>query len=376
MVRLLLGEFLLAIQNISPAQLLLDVENPRFGLSESSSQSEALRYLFENSDLKELWYSIVENGFLPFEPLVAYQVSGTNEFVVVEGNRRLAAVKSLLDPSIIRGFSKTSVPTVPAIHQNSLLGLPVTVINNRNDADEYIGYRHVNGSRNWEPLAKARFGLKLLTKLRKNQGLTDKERVDVLARQIGDQPTQITRNLFSYKVLEQAMELGLLQDNFLEKTKNDFSHLYSILSNPDTRAYLGLGKSALKAEQIQDDPIDGAFQKQLGYLMTWLFGSPDGMTVSIIARQGQDRPALQKVIASEEALYRLERTGDFEDAKRIAGIDIEDWLVSVFDIENRVKRVWDSSSDVIDTLSTEEKLKARDSLKDNMSKLQNLLKLL
>ncbi len=366
----------MAVENISPEQLLLDVENPRFGLSESSNQSEALRFLFDNSDLKELWNSIVENGFLPFEPLVAYQVPGTTNYVVVEGNRRLAAVKTLLNPELIRDFSKTIVPTIPAKHQASLTHLPVTVISTRDDADEYIGYRHVNGSRNWEPLAKARFGLKLLTKLRRNSALSDKERVEILARQIGDQPTQITRNLFSYKVLEQAMRLSLLQDNFLEKTKNDFSHLYSILSNPETREYIGLGTSALKAEQIQDDPIPETHFKKLGHLMTWLFGSPDGTTPSIIKRQGQDRPALQKVIASTDALYRLERTGDFDDAKRIAGIDIEDWLVSVFALESRVKKVWDSSSDVIATLSIEEKHKAGSSLKDDISKLQNLLKLL
>ena len=366
----------MAIQNISPDKLLLDVENPRFGLSESSSQSEALKYLFDTSDIKELWHSIVENGFLPYEPLVAFQVPGTDKYIVVEGNRRLAAVKSLLKPELIREFSKTSVPSVPSKHQGTLAKLPVTVITNRDDADEYIGYRHVNGSRNWEPLAKARFGLKLLEKLRTKPGMTDKERVDVLARQIGDQPTQITRNLFSYKVLEQAMRLSFLQDNFLEKTKNDFSHLYSILSNPKTRDYIGLGVSALTAEQIQDNPIEESYHNNLAKLMTWLFGSPDGATVSIIKSQGRDRPALQKVIASEQALYRLERTGDFETAKRIAGIDTEDWMSSVFALESRVKVVWDAASDVIDNLSEDEIEKAHQSLSDDISVLQKLLKLL
>jgi len=366
----------LAIQNISPEKLLLDVENPRFGLSESSSQSEALKYLFDTSDIKELWYSIIENGFLPYEPLVAYQVQGTDEFIVVEGNRRLAAVKTLLYPAMIREFSKTTVPSVPEIHKNTLVALPVTVIADRDDADEYIGYRHVNGSRNWEPLAKARFGLKLLEKLRKKSGMTDKERVDILARQIGDQPTQITRNLFSYKVLEQAMRLSFLQDNFLEKTKNDFSHLYSILSNPQTRNYIGLGISALTAEQIQDDPIEESHHNNLANLMTWLFGSPDGSMASIIKSQGRDRPALQKIIASEQALYRLELTGDFETAKRIAGIDTEDWMSSVFALESRVKAVWDAASDVIDDLSPDEVTKAHQSLSDDISVLQKLLKLL
>jgi len=366
----------LAIDYISPDSLLLDVENPRFGLSTNDTQTEALKYLFDTSDIKELWYSIVENGFVEYEPLVAFKMPGEEKFVVVEGNRRLAAVKSLLEPELIRSFSSTSVPPIPDRFKETLEKLPVTIIEKREDADEYIGFRHVNGSRNWEPLAKARFGLKLLKKLRKKADLTDKERVIMLARQIGDQPTQIIRNLFSYKVLEQAMSLNMLQDDFLEKTKNDFSHLYSILSNPQTRNYIGLGESALTADQISEEPIPESHYNNLANLMTWLFGSPDGTRASIITRQGQDRPALQKVIASKDGLYRLEKTGDFEAAKRLAGIDIDDWMSSVFDLENRLKRVWDSSSDVIDTLPAEDRAKTADSLSNNVSLINKLLKLL
>lgn len=363
--------------DIPSDQLSLDTDNPRFGLAKKASPDEALQFLFENSDIRELWNSIVENGFLPYEPIIAWQPDKSKkEYVVIEGNRRVAAVKTLLNPAMIASFSKTSVPEVPAEHRKSLELLPVVVIDSRDDADQYIGFRHVNGARNWEPLPKARFGLKLLTRLREDASLNDKQRVETLARQIGDNPTQIIRNIFSFKVLEQAMELGMLQEDFLERTKNDFSHLYSILSNPDTREYIGLGRSALAAERIVTNPVPETHYNKLRHLMTWLFGSSDGQVSSIIARQGQDRPALQKVIASSEGLTALEQTGDFAYAKQLAGADADDWLSSVHGLDRSAEKVWSGASRVIDQLSEVDKQQAAKSLREARSKIENLTKVL
>ncbi len=364
------------LNQLSPDELILDVNNPRFGLANSEGQLGALTYLFENCDIKELWHSIVENGFLPYEPLVAYYDKDEKKYVVVEGNRRLAAVKTLLKPDLILPFSKSSVPPISEKHLASLDNIPVNVITSRDDADEYIGFRHVNGSRNWEPLAKARFGLRLLDKLRESHAdLSDKDRVDILARQIGDQPTQITRNLFSFKVLKQAQTQGMLADGFLEKTKSDFSHLYTILSNPDTREYIGLGRDALRAEKILDNPVPEGNRKQFNHLITWLYGAADGSVESLIAQQGTDRPKLLKVIACAPALENLEKTGDFEAAIHIAGIDIEDWLTSVFKLNSSAQKVFEGSSDVVDTLDPEEKTKAKELLKKTIGRLDKIIKL-
>ncbi len=364
--------------DIEPKKLRLDVENPRFGLSVQSSEEDAIQYLCEKHDIRELWYSIVENGFQNYEPLVAWQPDPrVDEYIVVEGNRRLAAVKTLLDPSLVARFSKTSVPEVPPHHIGSLRTLSVTVIADKDSADEYIGFRHVNGARNWEPLPKAKFGLKLLEKLRKDHSISsDKKRVEILARQIGDQPTQITRNLFSYKVIEQARDLGLIQEDFLEQTRNDFSHLYSILSNPDTRKYIGLGEQALQAEQIVDHPIHDSYIGNLRKLMGWLFGSVDGSKPSIIERQGQDRPAHQKIIASPDALVALETTGDFSYAKQISGVDADDWLSLAYGLDRSAQRVWEGSSSVIDDLPLKDREKVQRSIEKAISSLQKISKLL
>jgi hypothetical protein len=367
----------MASQQISPDHLELDVENPRFGLAEKATQQEALKFLFETSDLRELWLSINANGFLDYEPLVAWQPDKSVEkYVVVEGNRRLAAAQTLLKPELISDFSKTSVPALSDRAKVTLEKLPVTVIANKDDADQYIGFRHVNGARTWDPIPKARFGLKLLVKLRARKDLTEQDRIAVLSQQIGDQPTQLVRNMFAFMVLKQADEAGLLPENFLERPKNDFSHLYSIMSNPETRAYIGLGLSAIKPDQIQPNPIPKSHIKKLGYLMDWLFGSADGENPSLIRSQGQDRPVLQKIIASDSAVETLEQTRDFEYARQLSGADNQDWMTKIFKIERDAQSIWNDAGEIADNLDAEDKDKSARKIAAAISKLNSIDKLL
>jgi len=367
----------MTVEQIKPENLVLDVDNPRFGLSEKASQHDALKFLFEKSDLRELWMSINANGFLDYEPLVAWQKDKkVEQFIVVEGNRRLAAVKTLLDPSLIADFSKTAVPALSDEARPTLTTLPVTVIANRDDADEYIGFRHVNGARTWDPIPKAKFSLKLLSKLRGNKDLSEQDRIARLSQQIGDQPTQLVRNMFSFMVLKQAVALSLLPEDFIERPKNDFSHLYSILSNPETRDYIGLGLSPLKPEQIRSDPVPTSHHKKLGYLMSWLFGSPDGTEGSLIKSQGQDRPILQKVIACERAVETLEQTRDFDYARQLSGVDNQDWMTKVFKIERDAQLIWSDAVEIIDNLEFDEKEKSSKKIGSAMIKLGSIDKLL
>lgn len=88
------------VENKSPNDLSLDKANPRFGLAHAQTEEEALEILAETANLKELWDSIAERGYEPFEPLVAMEKEG--RLVVLEGNRRLAAVKLLLDPDLLK----------------------------------------------------------------------------------------------------------------------------------------------------------------------------------------------------------------------------------------------------------------------------------
>jgi hypothetical protein len=78
--------------------LLLDPENPRLPDElDTSDQQELLRYFLSNYQPDEIAESMAENGYFSEEPLLV--VPDGDAFVVVEGNRRLAALKLLTSPA-------------------------------------------------------------------------------------------------------------------------------------------------------------------------------------------------------------------------------------------------------------------------------------
>src|SRR3954462_10291419 len=81
--------------------LLLDPHNPRFrdaGIEESASQTTIIKALWEGMAVDEVALSIAANSFFQHEPLFAARENG--KLYVIEGNRRLAAVKLLRDKEL------------------------------------------------------------------------------------------------------------------------------------------------------------------------------------------------------------------------------------------------------------------------------------
>src|SRR4051794_5785369 len=77
------------------AQLMLDEQNPRLPEElRGGSQPAILTYLYDNAVLEELARSYVNNGFFQHEHLVVAEQH--DRYAVLEGNRRLAALKVLL----------------------------------------------------------------------------------------------------------------------------------------------------------------------------------------------------------------------------------------------------------------------------------------
>ena len=83
--------------------LHFDHLNPRlaeYGITPSTSDEDILKILWEAMDVRELVQSISASGYFPHEPIIVTKETG--KFVVIEGNRRLAAVKVLLSPNLAK----------------------------------------------------------------------------------------------------------------------------------------------------------------------------------------------------------------------------------------------------------------------------------
>src|SRR5437762_13789624 len=84
-------------RRIAVGDINLDAYNPRLAANEEGrSQPELLRIMAERFKLEELADSIIASGYRPFDPLIGATEDG--QVVVLEGNRRIAAIKLLLNP--------------------------------------------------------------------------------------------------------------------------------------------------------------------------------------------------------------------------------------------------------------------------------------
>jgi hypothetical protein len=163
-----------ADQEIDPGALLFDPANYRLTehvgsafdgttskqLGEPAIQ-EALLKALENSrfDVRALVQSISYNGFLKHERLIVVPFDGSR-YLVLEGNRRLAAVRLLLaDPNELSPRARESLATLPCF---VLQGPPVkgndeALQTYRQEASIYVGLRHLMGPKEWQPTGRYAF---------------------------------------------------------------------------------------------------------------------------------------------------------------------------------------------------------------------------
>jgi hypothetical protein len=92
------------IQRISLENLLIDLENPRH--DPRINQREALATIAgeQSGKLLNLAEDIVDKGLSPFELPMVTPIDDGNTFVVLEGNRRIAALKLILSPELLNSL--------------------------------------------------------------------------------------------------------------------------------------------------------------------------------------------------------------------------------------------------------------------------------
>src|ERR1017187_3304710 len=188
---------ILRIENLPEEQLLLDAENPRLeGVVETTDQNELLKAMWKEMGVSEVALSIAANGYFEEEPLFAIpgpEVNGKPGYIVVEGNRRLTAVKLLVHKELRQMVKATDLPTLGKPDREKLKRLPVSLYKARRDLWEYFGFRHVNGPKEWDSLSKAAY----IAKVRREYGKSLEE----ITRKIGDQHSTVKRIYRGYVLL-------------------------------------------------------------------------------------------------------------------------------------------------------------------------------
>src|SRR6266481_60485 len=75
--------------------LLFDPQNPRLPELLGKSQKEIFRFLVDEIGIDDVLQSIAASGVIEGDPIIARKAEIEGQFYVIEGNRRLAALKLL-----------------------------------------------------------------------------------------------------------------------------------------------------------------------------------------------------------------------------------------------------------------------------------------
>ena len=141
----------------------LDAENPRFD-SVPESQNEIVDILLgKEFKLLDLVHSIFTRGFTPLDNIIVYEDQNSGSYVVLEGNRRIAALKLLLNPALARNdalekkLNKWSAQ-LQEDQKKELSQLEVVVAPSRRSADKLLLSRHtMTPIESWSPVMQAKF---------------------------------------------------------------------------------------------------------------------------------------------------------------------------------------------------------------------------
>ena len=291
---------------IKPEVDLLDFdpENPRFfDVSDAggSADADAMRRMLEEENLEELVGSIGQQGFFPGEPLlVTPNPASPGRFIVVEGNRRLAALRvlSATVPSLPRSLDELRAHAVQRPTAVECIQFPM-----RRDVLKYLGFRHISGPRRWEPLAKARYLADLIRNF--YQSLELEEQLRSVARDIGSRRDYVAQLLTALNLYERARAAQFYGLQRVNESDIGFSLLTTALSYGSIVKFLNLSRrDAVSVESVNDDHAKE--------LLAWMFAQDQrGETVLGESRRLKE---LAAVVGSGTALVELRKHNNLDQA--------------------------------------------------------------
>lgn len=357
---------LLAPIQVSLDQLLLDVNNPRFSelgedlnpipenrFADEKVQASALEKMKQDIfDVSELKDTIKTIGFLPMDRMVLrkWKSGGDNQekFVVIEGNRRLTALKWLMNLHDIgkETFSDAQVANFTQLEclllNEELAPASATLI--------LPGLRHVSGIKQWGAYQKA----KAVHALRQS-GLSPQDS----AQSLGLSTKAANSAYKCFLALEQMKK----DDEFGERAEpRMYSYFEEVFRRPNVRAWLSWS----------DEEQGFADEDRRKEFYSWITAGEDGASKLPESKSVRD---LSGIIEDDNAMSIL-RSADGTLTRAMARFEVdhpEDWYPKVTAATSAIRSLTPEMLRGLDeqTISTLEQLaeKISQALRDRKSLL-------
>jgi len=305
------------IENIYLEALFLDDQNPRLPSYLRGTDDEAIiAYMLREAATLELMLAIGQKGFFRGEPLLVVKENG--RYRVVEGNRRLTALKLLRHPTIapIQNRSDKKIWDEVVFKGDLVDQIPCHIFDSPEPIHEYLGYRHITGVQSWDLTQKAAF----LTQRWNSSfpGLPVDQASRELAISIGSRKDYVKRLLVGFQVFDTIRDQQFFRIDGLSETTFYFNYIADSLSRDNIVKFLNV-------DLDKEHPTSSLDLKALSQWTHWFFEKNSENQTRIKATTEQLR-WLNAVIENPDAFDAFANQGKpLKDA-----YDLTDELGNVF----------------------------------------------
>lgn len=349
-------------ERIPVSNLLLDPDNPRLPKSMSNkNEKEIINFLLSDASLIELMLAIGKNGYFEGEQLLV--VPQGEKYLVIEGNRRLSAVKLLHHPELGNTY-KSKIEQVINETSERPDPIPCLVFEDKDEILRYLGYRHITGIKSWKLLEKARYLTQLKSDYFSDDSINSASRE--IAKMIGSRKDYVIRVLTGYQlygIIERNDFYGIKD---LDDTTFYFNYLADSLNRTSIAEFLGV-------DFEEENPLNNVQFDNLKEWTNWLFNKDlpnkiigDSENITNLSRVVSHPMALEKFREGEKISIALEYTDEldvqFETAIETALKQMEKADLLTAKINNFYNGLLDDLSEIYQRIK---KIRSAKELKDD-----------
>ncbi|WP_148042259.1 hypothetical protein [Pseudomethylobacillus aquaticus] len=227
---------------VSVQNLHLDSENPRH--NQILDESLIVKHLYENEKVGKLLRDVAIRGLSPFETIGVIPIADIEgHYLVVEGNRRICALKLLTDENLAPTEQiKSQIAKAKLLIESPLPErITVSLLQNLEEALPWMDRRHLGeldgvGTRAW--------------------GAQEQARSLARSNSIPGRAIAASQNILAQAIIDRLSKLRLLSDS--QKSMVPITTLSRYLSTPTVRDVLGLGDNSELIYNFEDSEVDHA----------------------------------------------------------------------------------------------------------------------
>lgn len=316
-------------QIIAISNLDFDPDNPRFPSEVASGpEQDLIERFIRDERLLEVINSIADQGYFDGEPLLVVPVENSDRYYVIEGNRRLAALK-LLNGLASVPVGRTSIEDACELADHRPTEVPCLVFDNEDAILRYLGFRHITGIKSWSSLQKARYLKKL--KDRFYSGKSAEKQLTALAREIGSRADYVGQMLAALNLFERAEAENFFDLPGISVQDIDFSLLTTAISYSSIVKYIGL-------ENRKDSIGVNINEDALKNIVNWLFVSRGGQKT--VLGDSRNLKRLAAVVESDAACQQLIDDSDLDSAYQLSRGPAQALTVALKAVEKKLQEAW------------------------------------